>query len=134
MSRAQTVSAVVQSLDPAGIIVDLEDGTELGLLCAVLEGSVTPISYSIGDGVLVWREPDRSRSIVLGRFRNATLGAADTTAPSEIVIEASQTLVLRVGDGSITIRKDGKILIKGKDLVSHAQRVNRIKGGSVAIN
>ena len=29
---------------------------------------------------------------------------------------------------------DGKILIKGKDLVSHAQRTNRIKGGSVAIN
>jgi len=41
---------------------------------------------------------------------------------------------LRVGDGSITIREDGKVLIKGKDLVSHAQRMNRIKGGAVSIN
>ena len=52
----------------------------------------------------------------------------------EVVIQARESLTLRVGDGSITIRADGKILIKGKDLVSHAQRANRIRGGSVAIN
>ena len=40
----------------------------------------------------------------------------------------------RVGDGSIEIRADGKILIKGTDLVSHAKRMNRIKGGAVSIN
>lgn len=54
--------------------------------------------------------------------------------PDTLVIEAKQSLVLRVGDGSITIREDGRILIKGKDLVSHAQRLNRIKGGAVSIN
>ena len=54
--------------------------------------------------------------------------------PDELVLEAKHSLTLRVGDGSITIREDGKILIKGKDLVSHAQRMNRIKGGAVSIN
>jgi len=43
-------------------------------------------------------------------------------------------MTLRVGNGSITIRGDGKILIKGSDLVSHAQRTNRIRGGAVSIN
>ena len=54
--------------------------------------------------------------------------------PDMLVLEAKKHLTLRVGEGSITIREDGKILIKGKDLVSHAQRMNRIKGGSVSIN
>jgi hypothetical protein len=54
--------------------------------------------------------------------------------PDDLVLEAKETVTLRCGDGSITIRADGKILIKGKDLVSHAQRANRIKGGSVSIN
>jgi archaeosine-15-forming tRNA-guanine transglycosylase len=54
--------------------------------------------------------------------------------PHRLVLEANEALTLRVGDGSITIREDGKILIKGKDLVSHAKRMNRIRGGSVTIN
>ena len=58
----------------------------------------------------------------------------EDVVPDELVLEAKHTLTLRVGDGSITIREDGKILIKGKDLVSHAARTNRIKGGSVQIN
>lgn len=96
-----------------------------------------------GDLVLVWWSGlDDERAVVIGRI-GATL--PDPPAPpspdsephgmvEELVLEARQSLTLRVGDGSITIRADGKILIKGKDLVSHAQRVNRIKGGSVAIN
>jgi hypothetical protein len=51
-----------------------------------------------------------------------------------LVLEATREMTLRVGDGSITIRKDGKILIKGTDLVSHAKRMNRVKGGAVSIN
>ena len=78
--------------------------------------------------------------LILGRVGESIAPAPtprqpDTVpVPDTLVIEANQRLVLRVGDGSITIRDDGKILIKGKDLVSHAQRVNRIKGGSVQIN
>jgi hypothetical protein len=62
------------------------------------------------------------------------LGAEASDPPEHLLIEAKKSLTLRVGDGSITIREDGKILIKGKDLVSHAKRMNRIRGGSVAIN
>ena len=57
-----------------------------------------------------------------------------TDVPDTLLLEATEELTLRVGDGSITIRKDGKILIKGTDLVSSAKRMNRVKGGAVAIN
>ena len=88
--------------------------------------------------------PSRRRGVVLGRVNRLDAGAIQGSAvfpnsppssvPDTLVLEAERELTLRVGDGSITLRADGKILIQGKDLVSHAQRMNRIKGGSVSIN
>jgi hypothetical protein len=77
--------------------------------------------------------------VVLGEIGTAAASGADDPAvvsstPDTLVIEAKHSLTLKVGDGSITIREDGRILIKGRDLVSHAKRVNRIRGGSVQIN
>lgn len=51
-----------------------------------------------------------------------------------ITIDAREEIVLKCGDGSITLRKDGKIVIRGTHLLSRASGPNRIKGGSVQIN
>ena len=51
-----------------------------------------------------------------------------------VVVEAADELVLRCGKSSVTLRKDGKIVIQGTRLVSRATETNRITGGSVAIN
>jgi hypothetical protein len=100
--------------------------------------SETPVLIGRGDRVLCWADPDdRERGVMLGRIgppATPAPAAPASTVPDTLVLEAKQTLTLRVGEGSITIREDGKILIKGRDLVSHAQRTNRIRGGAVAIN
>lgn len=104
--------------------------------CRVLSPAVGCIT--VGDEVLIWHQDDEGTSgVVLGRISEPGARAASATSaptPETLVLEARENLTLRCGDGSITIRKDGKILIKGKDLVSHAKRANRIRGGSVAIN
>ncbi len=51
-----------------------------------------------------------------------------------LVISAEQELVLKCGDSTITLTKAGKINIRGKQLLSRAEGVNRIKGGAVQIN
>ncbi|MEW5801044.1 MAG: DUF6484 domain-containing protein [bacterium] len=51
-----------------------------------------------------------------------------------IVFEAGKEIVLRCGKGSITLRKDGKVVIKGTDLVSRSKGINKIKGAAVRIN
>jgi hypothetical protein len=111
------------------VIVDGDAGDEL--VCEVLDtGANPPLQLAPRDTVLVWRpDPHTPRGVLLGR-----VGLSHAEPAEEVVIEAGHSLVLRVGDGSITIREDGRILIKGKDLVSHAQRMNRIKGGAVSIN
>lgn len=105
--------------------------------CDVLRSGGAPLELAAGDVVLVLLPvDDEPRGVILGRVEpyGARADAAGADAPDELVLEARRNLTLRCGDGSITLREDGKILIKGKDLVSHAQRVNRIKGGSVSIN
>ena len=123
--------AIVLRVEGDGTIITsgVEDGE---VLCELLfTGSMVPITPAPRDRVLVWQaDPTTMRGVVLGRVGSGH----STDTPEALLVQASQELTLRVGEGSITIRKDGKILIKGKDLVSHAQRMNRIKGGSVSIN
>jgi hypothetical protein len=145
---AQISRATVVGSAGGRLVVEYHDGDAVRVECALLHVSAeAPAVPAIGDAVLVWVEPGPAhRGVILGRImEHGRAGAEGSTTdradgedaqplPDTLVLEARRSLTLRVGDGSITIRHDGKILIKGKDLVSHAQRINRIKGGSVAIN
>lgn len=52
----------------------------------------------------------------------------------QLVLEGHEEIVLRCGEASITLNKNGKISIRGKYLLSRATGVNRILGGSVQVN
>lgn len=115
-----------------GVLVRLA-GTDTDLQCVVLTTSEgAGLQLREGDEVVVWVRAAPETGVILGRT-GPPAGAEPQVEADELVLEARQALTLRVGDGSITIR-DGRILIKGKDLVSHATRRNRIRGGSVEIN
>ncbi len=51
-----------------------------------------------------------------------------------IEFEAEEEVTLKCGNGSITIKKEGKIVIKGSEIISRASGNNKIKGGSVELN
>jgi hypothetical protein len=51
-----------------------------------------------------------------------------------VVVEGEDEVVLRCGEASITLRRNGKVVIRGAYVESHASGTNRIKGGSVRIN
>jgi len=128
---------VVLDVRDEGIVVGFPGSEQPAALCDVLLTGDGGPGIEAGQAVLVWfgADPGGGRPVVLGRIGLPVAPPrAEPDAPDELVLEAKKNLTLRCGDGSITIREDGKILIKGKDLVSHARRVNRIKGGSVAIN
>jgi hypothetical protein len=131
----------VVGTDRDGGLVVLCDGDQArNVLCDMVQATYLPVQLESGDAVLVLLpEAEEGRGVILGRIVPAQASApaesaAEAGTQDEIVIEAKKNLTLKCGEGSITIREDGKILIKGKDLVSHAQRMNRIKGGSVSIN
>jgi hypothetical protein len=51
-----------------------------------------------------------------------------------VIIEGEKEVVLVCGESSITLQENGKIVIRGKYLLSRASGVNRILGGSVEVN
>ena len=51
-----------------------------------------------------------------------------------VVIDAEDEVVLRCGKASITLRRNGRIVIRGTYVETRAEGTNRIKGGSVQIN
>jgi hypothetical protein len=51
-----------------------------------------------------------------------------------VAIEAFDELELRCGKASITLRRNGRIVIYGTQVETRSRGVNRIKGGSVKIN
>ncbi|MFP2930450.1 DUF6484 domain-containing protein [Pyxidicoccus sp. 3LG] len=73
--------------------------------------------------------PDRE----LGPTEEAAEAEAGDTGTMR-VIQGQDELVLQCGKASITLRRNGKIIIKGTYVETQAEGVNRIKGGSVQIN
>ena len=75
-------------------------------------------------------------------FENGDLGLPIITGllqapeelPARIEMQAGKELVLKCGPASITLTKDGRIVIRGADVLTRSSGSNRIKGGSVHIN
>jgi len=83
---------------------------------------------------------DPSLPLVIGRIQRLPQASAATPAAvahvdgERLEFSAEREIVLRCGKASITLTREGKVLIKGAYLSSRSSGVNRIKGGSVQIN
>lgn len=91
----------------------------------------------LGRAVALMFEGGRaSAPILLGLIQGAERPAAvEARVDRErVVIEAQSEIELRCGESSIVLTRDGKICIRGRDVLSRASAGNRIKGGSVRIN
>ena len=99
--------------------------------------------------LVVFQDGDRSKPIIVGLMEEPLESLVNMDAPvpetpsrkqelridgKRLVIEADDEIELKCGQGSITIRKDGKIVLKGTNLLSRSSGPNRIKGGSVSLN
>ncbi len=51
-----------------------------------------------------------------------------------LILDANRELVLKCGGSEITLRKDGKVVIKGAKLISRSSGQNKIRGATVNIN
>ncbi len=92
--------------------------------------------------VLMFEGGDAHRPIVIGCLQDGTptelsrkAGHVDIDADGEhLIVSAKDRIVLRCGKASITLTKEGKLILKGAYVSSESSGVLRIKGGSVQIN
>ena len=65
---------------------------------------------------------------------DAARGLSASVDGRRVTLEAQDEVVLRCGDASITLRRNGRLVIRGVFVETHARGTNRIKGGTVQIN
>jgi hypothetical protein len=86
---------------------------------------------------LMFEAGDPARPLVIGRIQRLPDTAPPTVAHLDgerLEFTAEREIVLRCGRASITLTREGKVLIRGTYLSSRSSGANRIKGGSVQIN
>lgn len=72
---------------------------------------------------------------ILGPVLAAPLNTVQAVVDGQrLELNASQEIELRCGDAAITLNADGRILLRGTYITSHASATQRILGGSVNVN
>ncbi|HEY5281704.1 MAG TPA: DUF6484 domain-containing protein, partial [Polyangia bacterium] len=142
---------------PGTLVVDFEGNAAGPLaartLAALDETSLHQAKASRQQVVLLFENGDLRLPIVVGLlapdpgaalFSNllrAPIAVPAQALPTEarvdgkrVVLEGTEEVVLRCGDASITLRRDGKLVLRGAYIETTAKGLNRIRGGSVKIN
>ncbi|MGH8176803.1 MAG: DUF6484 domain-containing protein [Steroidobacter sp.] len=101
--------------------------------------------------VLVFEGGDRLRPLIVGFIEaieplaQGRLPKIDRSAEAAPIVEADvdgrrvrvtaqDEIVLECGSASITLRRNGRVVIRGAYVETHSEGTNRIKGGQVQIN
>ena len=94
--------------------------------------------------VVAFEDNDRSRPLILGFIETVEPEPTDERAGSPAVVAdvdgkrvrvtAQDEIVLECGSASITLRRNGRVMIRGTYVETRSDGTNRIKGGQVQIN
>jgi len=131
---------------------DLDD-RPLASGLAELPGEIVPAKTTVrltqamvGAGVVVAYEGgDPTKPIIVGVLQDTVRAVqAEPARPPQtvaiqadderFVVTAEREIVLRCGDASITLTRAGKVIIKGKYILSRSTGYNKIKGAAIDIN
>jgi hypothetical protein len=99
------------------------------------------------DAVLLFEQGDPVRPLLVGLLRSAAplveallagplLGAERVARVDgkRVAIEGKDEVVLQCGKASLTLRRDGKVVLRGVNVVTQADQVHKIRGGKVQVN
>jgi hypothetical protein len=147
--------AVLGFSDDGTVLVQLNDSGTMVSCNTLCTNKDNPLKVDIDDKVLVTQgSSENGTCYILGIIgiptstkKAATVETKDvkefivpqkpltaTVDGKRVKISADEEIVLTCGEGSIHIMKDGKITLRGTDLISRASRTNKIRGAAVRIN
>ena len=112
-------------------LLSVRTSGEKEIFCDCLQNSSTALELKVGDAVLIGFTgmPDQL-GIILGRIGHY----AAPQPHSQVIIEATESLTLKCGEALVNLRADGKVMVKGEDVLIRAKGTQRIRAGNVAIN
>ena len=152
MPQPSLHKGIIDSIEENGVIVlkDCEDES-LTVNCMFLRTTTSPppefqagdqVVYLVtnSDGtegcVLGVEEPYKSKADRLKETltKQGRVNSVSIIEDQVVHIKANEGFAIECGKSTIIMTKDGKVQIKGNDLLSRARRMNKIKGAGVNIN
>jgi hypothetical protein len=141
------VVGIVHSLSADGVAYVDYPGSAHGPLPARVAGEQDAARIAPGSSVvLLFEQHDPTRPVILAPLYDRLCESSGTSGSvaeqitdaivdgRRIVLEARHEIVLRCGRASITLTANGKVVVKGTELVSRSSGANKIKGAVVNIN
>ena len=147
----QTRKGTVLEIMKEGLIL-IQDKADVNAIypCYFLRTSAGSLPPMNTDDHVIYRVPefDEAYGVVIGviekymplnekvakKVKQRDVKQMTTLEDKVLHIKADDGLVIECGKSSIILTKDGKVQIKGMDLLSRARGMNKIKGAGVNIN
>ena len=135
----------IDALDEAGVVTVRIRGEMLPMQARLaVPATIEQIRHAIEvqQPVLLLIDEDSPRRPIIIGFITEKVSPAPA-APhvveadvdgKRVRVEGKDEIVLECGDASITLRRNGRVIIKGTYVETHSDGTNRIKGGQVRIN
>jgi hypothetical protein len=127
---AGCVGRIVRVEADGDVIVDFP-GNRLGPIRARVATSEELATSTSEPLLLNFEEANPALPIVVGVVKEGTRRA---TPKRVLTLDATGEITITCGKSSIMLRSDGRIVIKGTELLSRASRTNKIRGAAVKIN
>jgi hypothetical protein len=124
------VATRLQSIDETGQLLVELPGLGVAPVAWLESSDAIGVALNPGDLLLVLVGGGTTPSVALGR-----IGAYQRIVqPQHVQLRAAESLSLQCGKSSIDMRADGKVLIRGEDVLVRAKGTKRIRAGTVSIN
>lgn len=141
MRGRQIVGRIVGRTADGRALVDFEGNPFGPAIARVATEAPAGLDVNSEPRVLLTFELDDPSEPIIVAFVRDQLFGPESRKPlvasldgERVVLEADNEIVLKCGASSLTLRRDGKVVIQGVEVVSRARRANKIRGGSVKIN
>jgi type VI secretion system secreted protein VgrG len=148
---SETATVALQRTHAVGVNETIAIGAAqeiaIGAAQTVTVGAVQAISVGANQSTNVGAnrsvEVGGDQSLKVGKGRSVTIGKDDALKVAKnLVIDAGDAVTIKTGDASITMKKDGTIVIKGKDIkIEGSGKINVkassdvvIKGSKIGMN
>ena len=145
---ARLVSGHLTGLDDEGRLLFQPEGSDaapmpIAIGIELSDGSLVKAARQLRRALVVRTTDAVPRWVLVGLVRDRVSTKAVTARPGTLEVgmdgetlklTAERDIVLKCGEASITLRKDGKIEVKGTNVLSASRGPNRIKGASIALN
>jgi hypothetical protein len=84
--------------------------------------------------LITYEDGDPDKPVIVGLLAPIPAAAQAESDPEFVVVKGRQSVRIQCGAASLTLHKDGKVVLRGTKVISRATEENSISGASVRLN